>query len=439
MLRRFLAYIEKKQLLSPTDRVLLSVSGGMDSVLLCHLFAASPYRFGIAHCNYTLRGAASEAEEDFTRQLATQLQVPFYHTTFPTQSIAAERKQSIQEVARDLRYEWLEATRQTHDYDYIATAHHLSDSIETLLFNLGRGGGIRALHGIQPKSEKLLHPMLFATKTEIETYLIQQHIPWQHDASNDTDKYSRNKIRHQIVPVFRELYPSFEQKAGETIDYLNEVEAIFNWSIAYFKSQLLKTTNQGSEIDLALLHSYPAPNTILYELLKDFGFHSDQIQQILDSSTGSQFYSASHRAVLDRERLVIQALVAPTQATYQIETFISHFSFESHVLKFELLDTPPQEFIHAKNIAYLDYDQLQFPLQLRHWQPGDRFQPIGMQGKSKKLQDYFSDLKLNRFAKAEVWLLLSGEQICWVVDYRLDERYKLSAETKNVLRIEWLK
>ncbi|MEM9888895.1 MAG: tRNA lysidine(34) synthetase TilS [Bacteroidota bacterium] len=439
MLERFLAYIKKEQLFSPSNKILLSVSGGMDSVLMCYLFSKTGFYFGIAHCNYFLREKISEEENKFTNEISKFFDVPFYDTKFKTREIALERKQSIQEVARDLRYEWLEKIREENGYDYIATAHHLSDSIETFLFNFGRGGGIRALHGILPKVGKVIRPLLFLTKSEVEEYLTAYRIQWRHDASNDTDKYNRNKIRHHVVPVFKDIYPSFEEKAGETISHLREVEAIFDWSIRHFRSQLMQTNESNHRIDLKLLHSYPAPSTILYELMKDFNFHRNQITQILASQTGKQFYSNSHQAIIDRQALLIRPKPQKREVKYyDIDRFVSKFSFEEYQLHFEVLEQLPKVYSTDQNIAYLDYHQLQFPLRLRHWKKGDRFQPIGMQGKSKKLQDYFSDLKLNRFEKEAVWIVVSKGEIAWIIGHRLDERFKLKENSKKAVKITFI-
>ncbi|MEL6943211.1 MAG: tRNA lysidine(34) synthetase TilS, partial [Bacteroidota bacterium] len=294
MLDQFLDFIRKKEIFEPQQRILLAVSGGIDSVLLCHLFQQAKLSFGIAHCNFTLRAEASDEDEQFVADLAKQLEASFHTIRFKTNTLAQERKQSIQEVARDLRYDWLEEVRQKEGYDFIATAHHLSDSIETALFNFGRGSGIRGLHGIQAKVGKIIRPLLFATKSQIEQYVKAEDLKWRHDASNDTDKYSRNKIRHYIIPAFQEIYPSFEQKAGETIEHLQSVEQILNWSIAYFKQQIWSEKGENSYINLGKLHSYPSPNTILFELIRTLGFHRNQIPKILSSTIGSQFFSATH-------------------------------------------------------------------------------------------------------------------------------------------------
>jgi len=433
MLKAFLEFIEKKELFASQQHILLAVSGGIDSVLLCHLFHRAKLSFSIAHCNFTLRAEASDEDEQFVTNLAQRLNVPFYSIRFETAAIAKERRQSIQEVARDLRYEWLEQIRAENNYAFIATAHHLSDSIETALFNFGRGSGIRGLHGIQAKVGKVIRPLLFVTKSEIEQDAKEKGLSWRQDASNDTDKYSRNKIRHHIIPTFQEIYPTFEQKAGETIEHLQAVEQIFDWSIAHFKQQIWSGKGANSYIDLKKLHSYPSPKTILFELIRTLGFHRNQIPKMLICKTGSQFFSATHELLVDRNHLIIKEIISKYKEEFIISDSTSSIHLEQLELNFQILSELPNTFSKNQNIAYFDYNKLNFPLKLRHWKTGDRFQPLGMNGKSKKLQDFFSDLKLNRFEKEQVWLLESAGDICWVVGYRMDDRFKLMEETQKIL------
>ncbi|MEM6697520.1 MAG: tRNA lysidine(34) synthetase TilS [Bacteroidota bacterium] len=433
MLNQFLVHIEKKNLFSKGQQVLIATSGGIDSVLLCYLFHQAKLPFGIAHCNFTLRAEASDEDEQFVANLAKQLGVSFHSIHFDTNTIAQKRKQSIQEVARDLRYEWLEKIRQANNYAFIATAHHLSDSIETVLFNFGRGSGIRGLHGIQAKVGKIIRPLLFATKSQIEQYMAEEGLDWRHDASNDTDKYSRNKIRHHIIPTFQEIYPTFEQKAGETIEHLQAVELIFDWSIAYLKQQIWSEKEESSYVNLEKLRSYPSTETILFEFIRTLGFHRNQIPKMLNSKTGSQFFSMTHELLIDRNHLVIKKIELKNKKEFIIPDFTSSIHLGQLELTFQVLTEHPSAFTKHQNIAYFDYNKLTFPLKLRHWQSGDRFQPLGMNGKSKKLQDFFSDLKLSRFEKEQVWLLESANEICWVLGYRMDERFKLREKTRKIL------
>ncbi|MEM8523543.1 MAG: tRNA lysidine(34) synthetase TilS [Bacteroidota bacterium] len=436
MLDKFLAYLKKKNLFTQEQPILLAVSGGVDSILLCHLFHRAKLSFGIAHCNFTLRGEESDKDEQFVSDLAQQVDVPFHSIRFETLKITQERKQSIQEVARNLRYDWLEQIRVKESYDFIATAHHLSDSIETALFNFGRGSGIRGLHGIQAKFGKIIRPLLFATKKELEEYTKKENLTWRHDASNDTDKYSRNKIRHHIIPAFQEICPTFEQKAAETIEHLKAVEQIFDWSITHFKAQVWSEKNENSVIDLEKLSSCPSPETILFELVKTQGFHRNQIPRMLDSKIGSQFFSSTHELLIDRNQLIIRAMNSIVSQEFIIISSTTSIALEDAELNFQILTELPDHFPNDQHTAYFDYDQLTFPLKLRHWKAGDRFQPLGMNGKSKKVQDFFSDLKLNRFEKEQVWLLESDGKICWLLAYRMDERFKLTKKTQKVLRIE---
>jgi len=440
MVKQLKQYITEQQLFQPAQRILLAVSGGVDSVVLCHLFQQLGYHFGIAHCNFQLRGAESDADLTFVKHLADKLDVPFFSKNFDTEKVAQQQKISIQMAARDLRYDWLEQVRSNENFDYIATAHHLNDSIETVLYNFAKGCGIRGLHGILPKVNQIIRPLLFATKSEIEAFAKKENITFRYDASNALDKYDRNKLRHHVIPILQELNPNFEQTAAHTLDHLRQAEALYDFALATLQDNWVQEQEGKLLIALPDLLQHPAASTILYEWLKPFGFHPDQVAQLLESAqrqAGGLFFSATHKLLIDREQLIVQSLKEATEEAVYTVHKKEVVSLKTGILRINGPVDCPTTFAESENVVYLDYDKLAFPLKVRRWQAGDVFQPLGMQGKHQKLQDFFTNQKLSRFEKEQVWLLESDEKICWIVGYRLDERFKITATTRACLHLEW--
>lgn len=439
MLERFKQHIADHQLFQTSERILLAVSGGIDSVCMVHLFREANYDFGIAHCNFQLRGEASDLDALFVKNLAGQYKIPFFDISFDTTKISQQHKKGIQETARDLRYEWLENIRTEKDFDYIATAHHLNDSIETALFNLGRGGGIRAARGILEKHDNIIRPLLFAHKKNIVSYVQDVDLVWRNDASNVEDKYARNHIRHHVVPALKVVLPQLEKNMSISLAHLKEVEKLYDWSVEQIRQIVFTQTEEGYRIDIQQLRTYPAASTVLYELLKTFGFTSSDAAQMLESRVGSLFESATHHALLDRHILLIELIDSKSKTNYSIPEDTTTFSFENHHFQIDLLEAKDVTFDRNTAIAYLDYDKLKFPLTLRHWQTGDFFHPLGMNGQRKKLQDFFSDQKIDRWTKDNIWLLQSGSDIVWIVDYRISESYKIDKHTKMVYCLTFIK
>ncbi len=420
--------------IEPNHKMLIAVSGGVDSVVLCHLAAADDWHFGIAHCNFQLRGKDSLGDEQFVKALAHQLNVPFHTINFPTQQIAEDASQSIQLVARQLRYDWLEKIRQQFNYDFIATAHHLNDSIETLIYNFTKGTGIKGLIGIPQKNKNIIRPLLFATKAQIEQYANENHITFREDSSNAEDKYARNKIRHHVIPTLKVINPNLEITAQQTINHLKDTNTIFDWAIKHFKAQIVQEKEDKVLLDLHQLNELPAPRTILYQILVEYQFHADQVQQIMESQrTGKQFFSPTHECLIDRNNLIISPIVNKQTNILWIYPETQELQLDKGKLMIQKT-VPPKTFSDDTNVAYFEADKLHFPLKLRRWQAGDTFQPIGMQGKSQKLQDFFSNVKLSRMAKEKVWILESNGEICWIVGYRMSERFKITTHTKQSIQ-----
>lgn len=440
MLQRLHDFIRRESLFSPTDRLLVAVSGGLDSVVLTHLLHAGGYPIGLAHCNFRLRGEASDGDEAFVKALAKQLDTPFFSVSWDTETLARERGQGIQVAARELRYEWLHALCESESFDYIATAHHLNDAIETLIFHLAKGCGIHGLQGIPAKNGRVARPLLFATRQEVEAYADTCRLAFREDASNASDKYDRNRIRRHVVPVLKSINPAFERTMQENLQRFQEAEYLFDETVAYYKSQWLHTDGADLRINLPALRAHPSALTLLVEWLSPLGFHPDQLAQALDKTqhTGAYFDSASHRLLLDRDVILVSAKLTPGgQSHVEIAARPGQWSTPAGDMQLSLHEGKPDVFSPDQRIAVFDAGVLQFPLRLRKWQAGDWFCPIGMNGQRKKLQDFFTDNKLSRFDKERLWILENATgELMWIVGYRMDERFKISAHTQQYWRFE---
>jgi tRNA(Ile)-lysidine synthase len=438
MEQNFKNYIESNQLCLPTDRILLGVSGGVDSVCMFHLFRQLNYAIAIAHCNFQLRNSESDLDEEFVQDLAEQFDIPFFSKRFNTQEVSEREGISIQMAARDLRYEWFEEIRDTYNYNHIAIAHNSDDVVETFLINLSRGSGIKGFSGIKSKSGKIIRPLLFASRNEIESFITENNYSYREDSSNQTTKYSRNLLRHEIIPLFEKINPNFRNTVIENISKLKDAEEIYLRHIANIKDSLIRNKDGYSLISIEKLSELKPLETILFEMIKPYGFSLSQVKDIIksfNSIPGKQFYSATHRIIRDREDLIIEELSSIHTSNYYIDT---ETDFIENPLKLKRTTTQIDddfEINKSRNIGYFDLDNLEFPLVLRKWEKGDYFMPLGMNN-LKKLSDFFIDNKLSIAEKEKVWILESLNKIIWVIGYRIDERFKVNSNTKNVLKIE---
>lgn len=426
MLNFFKNYLIQHCGVQSGEKILLAVSGGKDSMAMVHLFNALNINdFCIAHCNFGLRGKESDEDEVFVKNYAAAIGKPFYSIVFNTREVAEGLHLSIQEAARKLRYDWFHLLCKQHGYQLIATAHHLNDAVETFLMNAARGSGIRGLHGIPVRNGIVIRPLLFAERPVIEQYIGEHQIPFREDASNAKIEYTRNSLRHQVIPLLQKITPEFVPAIGKTIQLVQESEVLYDFALQLIREQVVSTDNHEMRISRQGLLDFPVPGTVLFEILKDFGYNRHQVADILNSHTnvGGLFYSASYQLLIDREHLIVQKRIKQAASTSML--------IQKGETKVMLPDLSMDISYHDAYIRFatdtgsadLVADKLVFPLFLRHWQAGDKFQPAGMGGQHKKLQDLLTNLKLSRFEKEKVYVLLSGEDICWVVGFRADARY----------------
>lgn len=446
MLQEFLHFLETEQLLEPESRVLLAVSGGLDSMAMWHLFRQASFNLGVAHCNFQLRGQASEEDERFVLAMADEWQAPVFSRRFDTEAYARQSGESIQVAARELRYSWLEEVRRENGFTHIATAHHLNDSIETLLFNLTKGCGMRGLHGIPLKNGCIIRPFLFAARSRLEQYVTEKGIPFREDATNREAKYYRNKIRHNVIPALKEINPAFEQTMAENIGRFRQVEQLLDWAMRHIAQDAIISYGTPFRLSIRELESFgPVLPTVLFEFLYPYGFNSSQVQQLAQGlgSTGAIFLSSGYRLLVEREELVVEKTPEGQGAgpqEYQLAGETEGLAVPGGKLALSRHPGRPADFPPTGWQACLDAERLQFPLTLRHWRAGDAFQPLGMGGRHQKLQDLFSNQKVSRFEKEKAWVLEDAAgRICWVVGYRVDERFKIVPLTKGYWALKFTK
>ena len=431
-LKRFIA---ENELFYPDDRLLLAVSGGKDSVLLTQLTAELGYRFAIAHCNFQLRGAESDADEAFVEALASTHKAAFHSIRFETAKYAKEHRISIQMAARELRYAWLEEIRAAGGYQYIAVAHHQTDSVETIFLNMLRGTGISGLSGIAPKRARIVRPLLAFCGREVADEVQRRGLPYREDASNASTKYTRNAIRLEVLPVLRKINPELEKTMLANAGRFSQVAEFLQREVGRLREQLFLPASSGEvRIPLPALQKVEPRELMIYELFKPFGFTEAVLSDLIrewDGLAGKQFYSASHLLLLNRSELILKPLSGLAEKSFNLSEFPASFQWYGHSYSGLLTDAPAS--MPRTGDQVLDFDLLHFPLTVRSWQEGDSFQPLGMRGR-KKVSDFLIGCKVPRSAKAEVPLIADAEgRIVAILPWRIDDRFKVTQETKKVL------
>jgi tRNA(Ile)-lysidine synthase len=414
------------------SKLLLAVSGGVDSVVLAYLCKIAKLDFGLAHCNFNLRDEESDIDEDFVATLAKKLKVKLFVENFDTEQYAKDNGLSIQMAARDLRYEWFEELRLKHQFDYTLTAHHANDSLETFFINLVRGTGLEGLSGINSDSNKIIRPLLNFSRKEIAAYAEENNISWREDSSNASTKYLRNKIRHEIVPIFEELNPQFLETFLKTQSHLKENEDLVEDYMSLLYPKIIEKTKYGYSLDINYLKKIPNTSAVLYQLLKSFGFTEwNDVYNLLGAQPGKMVFSASHRLMKDREYLILAEINQVEDKTYKIAKDEDFAMLPMGTFSFSEVKEIKEK---TSNCIHVDPDKLDYPLRVRKWQQGDAFYPFGMKGK-KKLSDFFKDKKLSLPEKENSWLLCSGEKIVWVINQRADRRFSITSPDQKIIKI----
>ncbi len=438
MLNSFVSFIQQNHINSSSP-ILVGVSGGRDSVVLCDLYHQAKINFVIAHCNFGLRAEESNEDEQFVIELANKYQVQLFKTNIQTKKLATEMGISIQMSAREQRVKWFKELCKKYGFEYYATAHHSDDAIETYLINQIRGTGISGLHGILPQQGQLIHPLLFASRNDITEYAKNNNLTWREDSSNKQTKYLRNKIRHQVIPLLQEINPGIKNTFIENMKRIHASEGIYQQKIEELRIHLLTKDKQGWSIPITELKKNEPASTVLFELLKEFGFNFSQCEQVLQENefyqSGALFHSSNYQLLRDRNHLLIKKENKNLKDEYSINSLDTVLETP---LALSLESSENKEIISDKNIAKLDVGKLVFPLILRKWKKGDYFFPLGMNGRKKLVSDFFIDKKLSLFEKQNTWILCSNNEIVWIVGHRIDNRFKISSKTKKTTTIKIL-
>lgn len=431
MLKKFQQHITSNFSFLKEKKLLLACSGGVDSVVLCDLLSKTSIDFAIAHCNFSLRESESDTDATFVERLATTFQAPFFLQKFDTKSFAEEKKISIQMAARTLRYDWFFELLETENFDYLVTAHHLDDDLETFIINTTRATGLKGLTGIPEHTPKIVRPLLIFSKEEIEAYAVQNKLRWREDSSNKEVKYLRNKIRLEVIPKMKEAEPGLLENFQKTQKYLNQSQQLVDDYMMLVYKQIVTKSAVGYEINIAKLEKFPHTEALLYELLHSFGFTAWQdIFNLLTAQTGKKVFSPTHGLLKNRDALLLHKIQVPQKTVY----FVSEIPVQVNNpigLKFQFAKAPGKT---TGKTIFVDAQALTFPLEIRKWRAGDVFYPTGMQGK-KKLSKFFKDEKLSLLAKQKAWLLCSQNEIVWVIGYRADRRFQADLESKKIIKI----
>lgn len=451
LFQRFTEHIQQNHLFQPADKLLLAVSGGADSVVLSWLAKKAGYVFGIAHCNFQLREEESRRDEAFVTELAKILEVPLFVKRFDTRKYTEERKVSIQVAARELRYQWFkeilegkvqpvfpgEYFNNQAPFQFIVTAHHLDDNIETVLMNFCKGTGIRGLKGILPRQDNIVRPLLFAAKEEILAFAQAHQLSWVEDSSNEETKYTRNYIRKVVIPAIEKIYPHLQDNVANSIIRFQETAYLFNQALALHKKRLLEIKGDVVQIPvLKLLKSHPR-HTLIYEIFKDFGFTPQQVvevEKLLTSESGKYCVSPSHRILRNRAWLLITPLEASNEQVALLDKDDTSTIFDQQSLSLKWLKGSDIKFATDTTMAVLDAKEVRFPLVIRKWKAGDYFYPLGMK-KKKKLSRFFIDQKLSLVEKEKVWVVESNKKILWVIGLRIDDRFKVTNVTREAIQL----
>ena len=433
MLQKFKDHIENDFPFLRDRKLLIACSGGVDSVVLTYILKQLEYEIALAHCNFSLRGRESDADEMFVIGLARKLEIPVFAETFDTPKYAHDLKISTQMAARQLRYGWFDEVLKNFNYPYLLTAHHMDDDLETFFINLSRGTGLKGLIGIPPQNQKIVRPLLIFSKDEILNFAQENKLKWREDHSNLKPDYLRNKIRLEVIPKFKETNTTLLHNFQTTQRNLKSSQAMIEDYMSLVYRLVVSETPLGYNLDIQKLQELPNSKALLYELLNEFGFTQwDDVSNLLEAETGKQLFSKTHRLLKNREELIL--------STTELSNEEEEFEIPKEGIEFPIrLSIEASKGIEevGKNIIYASGEKIKFPLKLRKWRVGDYFYPFGMNGKKKKLSKFFKDEKISLLEKEKTWILTNGEEIIWVLGYRMDERYKWNKKSGNIFKIKY--
>lgn len=435
MLKQFLNHIAHYQLCKTKDKILLAVSGGVDSMVMLHLFRKAGFSIGVAHCNFRLRGKDSDDDEEFVRRATEQALVPFHVGQFETEHYAEEKGISIQMAARELRYRFFEEVCEKLSYQVVATAHHLDDSLETVLLNLVRGTGISGLTGIPVKMGIVIRPMLFATRESIQRYAIENGIAWRDDVTNATDDYQRNFVRHHVVGRLKELNPNLPGTFAESLQKIQGARIIFDRAMEALKRTAVERQGDRFILTIEAFKNTGAANVTLWETLREFGFGFDQcVDMTRSTQAGKQFFSESHVLTVDRGVFVVEPRLRQLFPLTEIGPGAGTVEQGGVCLQLEVVDKRSFIIDPDPGVGQFDTDRITYPILWRSWKAGDAFVPLGME-QTKKVSDFLIDEKVSRPDKERTTVMESGGQIIWVVGRRISEPFKVTDNTRQVLVI----
>lgn len=431
MLSKLENHLSEKFSFLKEKKLLLATSGGLDSMVMVYLFKKMNFDIAMAHCNFQLRGLESFGDQNFIEVYAETNKIPVFITQFDTENFAKDYKLSIQVAARTLRYDWFYELLETKNYDYLLTAHHLDDNLETFLINLTRGTGLEGLTGIPEQNEQIIRPLLIFSRDEIKNYAKENNIQWREDSSNSSDKYLRNKIRHNIVPILKELNPNFLNSFQKTQNYLQEAQEMIEDASIMIYQQVAKEIGEDIHFDLKKLKQLPNYKSYLYQWFAEYDFSAwEDIYDLVNAQSGKQVFSNDYILLKNRDFLILSEKKDNKTTLYLIERDQEKVKIPLNIAICKVSDISET----LSDIIFVDEDKLVYPLVIRKWEEGDIFYPFGITGK-KKLSKYFKDEKMSLIEKQNTWLLCSQNEIVWIVNKRLDDRFKVTKNTKNIIKI----
>ena len=433
MLQKFQNHTQQNFSFLKGKKLLVAVSGGMDSMVLVDLFQKLKFDFTLAHCNFQLRGTESDGDENFVVTYAKQNDITCFVAKFDTEKYSKAHKLSTQVTARNLRYNWFNEILEQEKFDYIVTAHHADDVVETFMINLSRGTGLDGLTGIPSQNGNIIRPMLPFSRKEIENYVLENKLKWREDSSNASDKYLRNKIRHHVIPVFKEINESFLQSFQNTLEHLNQEQSLINDAVQMVYEKVVSEENQQLKINISALLHYKNHKAYLYQWLNKYGFSAwNDVYNLIEAQSGKQILSEKYILLKDRDFLILSKKEKTNFEEIVIHSITEKPNFPLKLTLCNQSDISNQ----LKNVIFVDENKIQFPLTIRKWKEGDYFYPFGMQGK-KKVSKFFKDEKFTLFQKQDTWILESNNQIVWIIGYRADERFKTENTTQTIIQITY--